>query len=90
MCNERNTTTQTRIEALSYRGRRCISWPASVSTDICYQRNWAISLFMSSSVDATMIQDEKSPGTVVRLHPKFLFTVQIYSLLLLFMIFLCS
>lgn len=87
MCNERNTTTQTRIEALSYRGRRCISWPASVSTDICYQRNWAISLFMSSSIDATMIQDEKSPGTVVRLHPKFLFTVQIYSLLLLFMIF---
>lgn len=83
MCNERNTTTQTRIEAQSYRGRRCISWPTSVNTDICYQINWAISLFMSSSIDAAVIQDEKSTGTVVRLHLKFLFSVQGYSLLLL-------
>lgn len=83
MCKERNTTTQTRIEALSYRGRRCISWPISVSTDICYQRNWAISLFISSFIDARVIQDEKSTGTVVRLHPKFLFSVQEYPLLTL-------
>lgn len=33
---------------------------------------------MSSSIDARVIQDEKSTGTVVRLHPKFLFSVQEY------------
>lgn len=88
MCNERKTSTRTRIEALNYRGRRCISWPISVSTDSCYQRNWAISLFMSSSIDATVIQDEKSTGTVVCLHLKFLFSAQVYSLLLLLLIFM--